>query len=76
MTDFCFRHKSTNIFSSADKMGSRTLVVIHNISQMIPSAVMRFANAHRVVREVDIAIIAYGLRLACIHAEYRGRVGQ
>lgn len=35
-----------------------TLVVIDNIAQMITSAVMSFAHTHRVMSEVDIAIIA------------------
>jgi hypothetical protein len=36
-----------------------TLVVIYNVPQMISSVIMRLAHAHRVVREVDIAVIAF-----------------
>jgi hypothetical protein len=35
------------------------LIVIHYIPQMIAPAVMRLAHTHGVVREVDIAIIAW-----------------
>ena len=38
---------------------SRTLVIFHHVPQMVPSRVMRLAHAHRVVREVDIAVVAY-----------------
>jgi hypothetical protein len=37
---------------------SRTLVVVHYISKMIPAAIVRLPHAHRVVRQVDIAVIA------------------
>jgi hypothetical protein len=37
---------------------SRTLVVVYDISQMIPSTVVGFADAHRVVCEVHIAVVA------------------
>ena len=40
------------------KGGPRTLIVVYHIAQMISPAVVCFANAHRVVREVDIAVIA------------------
>lgn len=36
----------------------RTLVVVHHITQMVSPAVVSFAHAHRVVREVDIAVVA------------------
>jgi hypothetical protein len=35
-----------------------TLVVVYDISQVIPSAVVSFADAHRVVCEVHIAVVA------------------
>lgn len=41
--------------------GGRTLVVVYNISQVVPAAVMRLAHAHRVVRKVDVAVVAYFL---------------
>ena len=34
-----------------------TLVVVHHVPQVVSSAVVRLADTHRVVREVDIAII-------------------
>lgn len=35
-----------------------TLVVVYDISQMIPAAVVGFPHAHGVVGEVDIAVVA------------------
>lgn len=35
----------------------RTLVVVDDVSEVVASAIVRFAHAHRVVREVDIAVI-------------------
>lgn len=35
------------------------LVVVYNVAEMVSTAVMRLAHAHRVVREVDIAVIAW-----------------
>lgn len=55
---------------SVDQLGSklqqeekmeRTLVVVHNVSQMVATAVMSFTDAHRVVSEVDIAVVAWGI---------------
>jgi hypothetical protein len=45
---------------------SRTLVVVYNISQMIPSAVVSFADAHRVMREIHIAVVAYGRSVGAV----------
>ncbi len=41
--------------------GLRTLVVIYDIAQMVAPTVVRFAHAHRVVCEVDIAVVTYVL---------------
>lgn len=41
------------------KWGRRTLVVFQNVSEVVTSGVVRLAHAHRVVREVDIAVVAY-----------------
>jgi hypothetical protein len=38
---------------------SRTLVVVNHISEVVSTAVMSFADAHRVMREVNIAVITY-----------------
>ena len=38
----------------------RTLVVFDNISEVVFAGVVRFSYAHRVVGEVDIAVIALG----------------
>lgn len=35
-----------------------TLVVVDYVAQMVSPTVVSFAHAHRVVREVDIAVIA------------------
>jgi len=35
------------------------LVVVHHISKVIASAVVGLSHAHRVVGEVDVAVIAY-----------------
>ena len=35
-----------------------TLIVVNYISQMVATGVMRFADTHRVVSEIDIAVIA------------------
>jgi hypothetical protein len=36
-----------------------TLVVVDDIAEMVAAAVMRFAHTHRVMREVDIAVVAW-----------------
>ncbi len=36
----------------------RTLVVVYYVSEMVSAAVVCLAHAHRVVRQVDIAIVA------------------
>jgi hypothetical protein len=42
-------------------MSGRTLIVVDDVTKMVTTAVVCFAHAHRVVREVNIAIIACGL---------------
>lgn len=37
----------------------RTLVVVYHIAQVVSSAVVGLAHAHGVVREVDVAVIAW-----------------
>lgn len=37
----------------------RTLVIVDYISQMVSTAVMSLAHTHRIVREVDIAVVAW-----------------
>ena len=37
----------------------RTLVVVHDIAEMVSAAIVSFTHAHRVVGEVDIAVIAF-----------------
>lgn len=37
-----------------------TLVVIDDVAQVVPAGVMCLAHAHRVVGEVDIAVVAWG----------------
>ena len=38
---------------------ARTLVVLDDVSKVVAAAVVGFAHAHRVVREVDIAVVAF-----------------
>ena len=37
-----------------------TLVVVHNVSKVVLSTIVRFPDAHGVMSEVDIAVIALG----------------
>jgi hypothetical protein len=63
MTDCAFSWPISGRFVSMKKRGgegSRTLVVVYDISQMISPAIVSFADAHRVVREVHIAVVACG----------------
>jgi hypothetical protein len=49
------------VLTRMGKDASGTLVIVYDISQVIPSAVVSFADAHRVVCEVHIAVVAcYG----------------
>jgi hypothetical protein len=36
----------------------RTLVVVDDVAQVVAAAVVGFAHAHRVVGEVDVAVVA------------------
>ena len=40
------------------------MVVIDHISEMVATAVVRLSDAHRVVREIHIAVVACGALLA------------
>lgn len=46
----------------------RTLIVVDNIAQVVTSAVVGFAHAHRVVRKVDIAVVACEVSSCCAAA--------
>ena len=37
----------------------RTLIVVDDVTKVITSAVVGFAHAHGIVREVDIAVVAW-----------------
>jgi hypothetical protein len=39
------------------------LVVVYDIAQVVAAGVMGFAHAHGVVGEVDIAVVAWRVRL-------------
>lgn len=39
--------------------GRHTLIVFHHVAEVVAAGVMRLAHAHRVVREVHIAVVAY-----------------
>ena len=43
----------------------RTLVVLDDVAQVVAAAVVGLAHAHRVVGEVDIAVVAEELRHGC-----------
>lgn len=44
---------------------SDLLVVVDDVAQVVATRVVRFAHAHGVVREVDIAVVAEELRHGC-----------
>lgn len=48
-----------------------TLIVIDNIAQMVTSTVMSFAHTHRVMSEVDIAVITFEDVLASSSRNWR-----
>ena len=58
---------------------ARTLVVIDHVPEVVAPAVVRLAHAHRVVREVHVAVVAYvGLSVEGSYRRLRGsyrRVG-
>lgn len=39
------------------RRGRLTLIIVHDVAEMVSAAVMRLPHAHRIVREVDIAVI-------------------
>lgn len=43
---------------AAGREGKRTLVVVDDVAEMVATAVVRLAHAHRVVRQVDVAVVA------------------
>lgn len=43
--------------------GARTLVVVNDVAEVVAAGVMGFAHAHGVVREVDIAVVAWRVRM-------------
>ena len=43
-------------------LGSNLLVVVDDITEVVTAAVVSFAHAHRVVGEVDIAVVAEEFR--------------
>lgn len=43
---------------SKGNCGRRTLIVIDDVAQMITTGIMILAHTHRVVGEIDIAVIA------------------
>lgn len=46
----------------------RTLIIFHYVAEVVAAGVMRLAHAHRVVREVHIAVVAY-----FVHQKSAGR---
>lgn len=49
-----------------DEVERHTLIVVDDVAQVVAPAVVGFAHAHRVVREVDIAVVALRVRLIAI----------
>jgi hypothetical protein len=45
-------------YQTAHRKGRLTLIVFDNISQMVSSRVVSFPDGHRVMREVNIAVVA------------------
>jgi hypothetical protein len=57
VANFCFARELLSYV--LDGVGRRhTLVVVYYISKVISAAIMGFPHAHRVVGEVDIAVVA------------------
>lgn len=59
MADFCVTVSRGTGEGISGFQEAQTLVILHNIAQVIATAVVSFADTHRVVREVDIAVIAW-----------------
>lgn len=51
--------KPTESFWWKRRRGLRTLIVIEDISLVIPAAIVSFTDTHGVMREVDITVIAF-----------------
>lgn len=47
--------------------GERTLVVVDDVAQMVATRVVGFAHAHGVVRKVDVAVVAWSVKLFVSH---------
>jgi hypothetical protein len=47
---------------------SNLLVVVDDVAQVVATRVVRLADAHRVVGQVDIAVVAEELRHGCGHS--------
>lgn len=59
MSDFCFDISESGRRKEYLRiLGGRTLVVVDNVAKVVTTAVVGFAYAHRIVCEVDIAVIA------------------
>jgi hypothetical protein len=49
----------------------RTLVVVYDVAQVVTASVMGLAHAHGVVGEVDIAVVAWRIRIRFMQAKLR-----
>lgn len=58
VADFC-RKNGQNGGSEGGRVGLLTLVVVDDVAEVVAAAVVRLANAHGVVGEVDIAVVAW-----------------
>lgn len=62
LADLCWQRRLVVFWHiSEGGRGSCTVVVVDDVAKVISSAVMRLPDAHRVVREVHIAVIAWEL---------------
>ena len=57
MSDFC---RAVSGKGGSQARSKLTLIVLHDIAEVIAAAVVGLADAYGVVREVDIAIVAWG----------------
>lgn len=55
-------HSAVGVGCLAAPSVRRTLVVVHHVPQVVSAGVMRLAHAHRVVRQIDITVVAYKLK--------------
>jgi hypothetical protein len=53
------------------RLWGRTLIVVDDVAQMVATAVVGFAHTHRIVRKIDIAIIAWRLSVRALGGRWK-----